>query len=95
MSADNWTICPACKLTAIKAQERAHKKAEEAYGKAPAAEYLALLEIADKKEDIEPSLREDWEIGTDEDGTFVASYRAICKCGFKFDFKETRDALHP
>lgn len=79
MSADNWGICPKC----IRVK---NKRIEEAYGKVPKIEYERMLEEI-KKPDVR-TLREDYEIYTDEDGFFSVSYYCQCSdCGFCHRFK--------
>lgn len=88
MSADNWGICPKCK----KANEEADKKRilalGEKYGKVPADEYIRLAKEANKPTHLENTLREDYEIYTNEDGDFYVSYSCFCSvCGYKYNFK--------
>ena len=80
MSADNWAICPVC-----------HKKwvaPTSLYGKVSEDEYKKSLEKPPVEE--EPTMREDYEIGTDETGVLVISYRCSCTvCGFRGVFETT------
>jgi hypothetical protein len=88
MSADNWTICPQCKLIAEKKHEKNLQEVTEMYGKIPIDEFLDRTIIVNK---LDSSLREDYELGIDEDGEFYVYFSASCEeCGFKFSFKETR-----
>jgi hypothetical protein len=93
MSADNWGICPKCKLDEIKRIEDLKLKAGEAYGKIPPEEYLELLDEASKTRSYDNTLREDYEVGTDEDGEFSVSYSSFCTCGFKYKYEVKIDLL--
>ena len=85
MSADNWTVCPQCKNTCDKQMRSNRGLAEASYGKVSAQEYLGLLAEANKEIIPGDTLREDWHIGVEEDGTFSVGYTARCKeCGFEF-----------
>lgn len=91
MSADNWCVCPKCKVNVAKKKAETLRKAQETYGKVPAEEYermIASARIGVKKNDND-TLREDYELGMREDGTFWVSYYASCqKCEFKYQFKD-------
>lgn len=83
MSADAWRICPQCKHSATAARETKILEVSASYGKIPAPKYLADLEAANKPIQLEETLREDYEVLTDEDGSFYFTYRCGCgKCGF-------------
>ena len=99
MSADNWGICPTCKAAKAKKADMAEKSAEKKYGNIPADAYMALMEevanlrSAAAADSDERTLREDYELGVDSEGTFEVNYRASCQtCDFKFSFKHTCDA---
>ena len=78
MSANNWTVCPKCKLESQQA-------AKTLYGSVPEDEYIKQLE-AFKQAASETNMREDYELGTDGDGWFSISYSCYCtKCHFRFD----------
>lgn len=90
MSADNWGNCPQCKILHASHVERLRATASEAYGKVPVEEWQELNNAAKSAEatDQGETLREDYEIGIDEDGEFAVSYSAKCdRCGFKFRFE--------
>ncbi len=88
MSADNWTTCPNCR-------QLAETKVASSYGKVSEDEYLAILE-AKKSIKNEPTLREDYEMWTDEDGKFTVSYSCSCSvCKFHFDYKYSQDVKLP
>jgi len=86
MSADAWRVCPKCK-------KDLDKKLESSYGKVPEEEYIKLLE---QKKDLQDesntaTLREDYEIYTDDDGLFSVSYSCSCdKCGLKYEYEYTK-----
>jgi hypothetical protein len=92
MSADNWGICPRCQKKEEKRRERLEKKIEEAYGTLPREQYLALVKEAEAPQpEVKRTLREDYELGTEEDGEFYVTYRCSCNvCGYaaKFEHKE-------
>ena len=78
MSADNWGICPKCK-----------QKQESLYGKVSEEEYLKTL---NKKNEY--TLREDYEIYTDENGKFHIDYACSCsKCKFTFEYAFSKNIL--
>src|SRR5688572_5583480 len=91
MSADNWGICPKCKL---RHEARLASNAEilaEQYGKVDLQAYKLLEEKfnAVPEEYDEYELREDYEFVMFDDGDFLATYSAHCKndaCDFKFSF---------
>ena len=90
MSADNWTICPRCfhnwKTRSVFEMEAA----KDSYGKIPQEEFIQKLATAEVKAKvmIQPTLREDYEIGVDEKGMFGVGYTCTCNvCGFKFRFE--------
>lgn len=94
MSADNWAICPKCKITAEEKQKKLKLKAGAAYGKVEPEAYLQMLAEAEGPIVHKETLREDFYIGIDEDGDFSASYRGNCtECKFSFSFKHEADAL--
>lgn len=81
MSADNWRICPQCRINCEK------KRAESPYGKVSEEEFITYLSQVPSVKDLEFSLREDYEYYIDGDDVFHAHYRAHCSdCGFRFSF---------
>lgn len=87
MSANNWRICPQCRVSEQKRQDVAMKKAADAYGKVEAAKYDALLKDTVARE-LDSDLREDWEILMGDDGEFRVRYRCSCDtCDFEFGFQ--------
>lgn len=96
MSADNWTVCPACKAKAIEARVAARRRAEENYGKVSRKDYRLLCDAAEEiaSKPFPDHMREDYEIGMNEDGGFFVSYRASCQdCPFEFAYRHEADAL--
>ncbi len=87
MSADNWGICPRCKVEALKEQEARQQAAADAYGKVSSTEYGELVAKALEPMQLEETLREDYELGLGEDGEFYVSYRGACdKCALEHSF---------
>ena len=88
MSADNWAFCPRCLSIDVEKQNELQEAARNAYGKVSAEEYLSMLEASKMEPSKEPTLREDYEIETDELGEFHVNYGCSCdRCGFHFEFK--------
>ncbi len=84
MSADNWGLCPNC-------NKLARQTRIAAYGKVSEDEYLALVEASESEEH---TLREDYEVWTDEDGVFTVDYRCGCAiCKFHFEYKYTQELI--
>lgn len=94
MSADNWGVCPVCwKVEQEKAQKH-QLFADEAYGKVPPDEYLKMLEAAKARGLANETLRENWEVGTRQDGVFLVWYVCFCNiCGFSQRFEREIDWL--
>lgn len=93
MGADNWAICPVCRITAIKARQKLYAKVSAAYGKKSQAEYAVLLAEAEKPIKLEQTMREDYGLGVGIDGMFGVSYKAHCTaCQFAFGYKHEQVA---
>jgi len=94
MSANNWAICPKCK---IKHEEDATKRladAQEKYGKIPAEEFIIILAEAKKVSILKESLREDYEIGVDKQGEFYVNYGCCCQtCRFIYEYRFNKKLL--
>jgi len=87
MSADNWTICPACKKRVDALNEARINAPALAYGKVSAEEYGRLIEAAKNLLPHEDTLREDYFVGIN-DGKFSVSYAGRCSaCTFVHRFK--------
>ncbi len=70
-------------------RQAAHAEAQAAYGKLSVEDYAAKFsEASSIPYRPAESLREDWEIYTDEQGRFAVSYGCSCeKCGFEFSYQ--------
>jgi hypothetical protein len=94
VSANNWSVCPKCKAKAEAEHAALCEEAAAAYGKVPADKYRSMLKAASEKPSLQETMREDYELGVDEDGKFSVGYRALCEeCGFEFSYKHTEDAM--
>lgn len=95
MSADNWTQCPKCFQRHRLDRKEKLAAAKELYGKVPADEYAVALESSRTiPVNPEPTLQEDYELGTEAEGGFAVRYGGHCeKCGFTFKFNHSEDAL--
>ena len=92
MGADNWAACPKCKFKKENAVIEARLQVEKSYGKVTSDKFLSLInDISNKEnEEQEKTLREDYEIGMDEYGSFSINYRASCsECQFKYNYDYT------
>jgi hypothetical protein len=86
MSADNWGICPKCK-------KLSKERAKSLYGKASEDEYLVYF-LSEKSKGTKETLREDYEIYTDDDGEFSVGYDCSCdECGFSYHFQYKASVL--
>lgn len=100
MSADNWMKCPKCIKCAEKSEMETMEKLGVSYGKIPEEQYLLLrnklLGESEQVKDLDETFREDYELGTDEDGNFEISYLGQCtndKCRFRFEYKYSEQVL--
>jgi hypothetical protein len=75
MSADNWGICPRCASEAIKEKQALASRIQQAYGEVSEREYLNLMLEQQEPIQLEPYLREDYEIFMSETGEFYIRYR--------------------
>lgn len=90
MSADAWRICPKCSVSIASKRELALIEADSQYGKIPVNQWTKLHDDAHSMpiKQTEETLREDYEIYTDESGTFHVDYHCGCTiCGFRHNFK--------
>ncbi len=88
MGADNWRFCPQCfkKNHKIACQELEKAKAD--YGFVSVVEFEANMKKARKPFVAPDTMREDYDIGIDENDNFYMSYKAYCaKCGFTYNHK--------
>jgi hypothetical protein len=96
MSANRWSQCQKCRVLRDKAIADAIERAKAAYGTVSEKKYQAVLQEvlanADKVPELGESLREDWDIGIEQDGKFSVGYRAYCeKCDFSFEYRYEQD----
>jgi len=90
MSADNWAICPKCKIKNDQINEKRLLDVEKKYGIISSEEYIALVKEVSEPIEIEETLREDYYIGI-EDGIFEVEYSCNCSvCGFKYSFENEK-----
>lgn len=95
VSADNWAACPKCRNDADAAAKVARQAANDSYGKSSVDEWMELhnhaLDLEAKCADFKPrNLREDYEIGVDENDLTI-QYRAhcsVCKFSARFTHNE-------
>jgi len=95
MSADNWRICPKCLENVSTGRSVAIEKAKASYGTVPLEDFQKAMDKAKAlPQEPDDTLREDYELGVDEDGVFFVNYSCSCHyCGFSFKFKTTQKAL--
>ncbi len=99
MSADNWAICPKCWMDTDTDTDtddidtEAAQAALEAdiatftakYGEQRGEQYRSIMLSTLEPMEPENTLREDWELGIDAEGTFYLKYTASCtKCGWEY-----------
>ena len=84
MSANNWTVCPICHNL----PEEWRNGIDYLYGKIPRKKFQ---EIEKEYEALQiETVREDWNIGLDDDGAVSIHYSAEChNCGAKWHYKKT------
>lgn len=91
MSADNWGVCPKCNEKWEAETEAMSARVEEAYGKVPPEEYIRILSEYEARKTLDEmdtrELREDYELGINEDGLFYVIYSGDCSCGFHFKYR--------
>lgn len=80
-------MCPQCVARDLAQQNAAKLSAGEDYGKVSPEEYLRRVNEANTPSKLENTLREDWDIRTDDGGWFEVDYRCSCDCGFHFEYK--------
>lgn len=94
MIADNWAKCPNCIKIDRDQKIKMRQKIDDSYGKIDQAEYLKLVEAANHEQQFRETLREDFQIGIDPFGMFSVTFAARCdRCGFKFDFTNSKDSF--
>lgn len=95
MSADNWAICPRCKLNEENAIKALDYKIEQDYGKVSIDDFIVMRLEAQQRREALPNrmatFREDYEIYGAEDGAIEVNYRGSCKdCGLTMKFTDYR-----
>lgn len=95
MSADNWAICPQCVKNLETEVSQLQQRVNQAYGTVDRDEYDRIVAELNRKEKdaiTVPTLREDYEIGIDQDSVFDISYGASCTtCGYSFKYQYSAD----
>jgi hypothetical protein len=96
MSADNWTICPQCKKNAENNITKLQEKLKSSYGKISQTEYSNLLDSLkiewETIDELEHTLREDWDLNMNDDGEVYIKYSCSCtECGFNYEFLHTEN----
>lgn len=85
MSADRWSSCPICHNL----PEKYRNGIEHMYGVVPLNEFLKLKEECENLKN-ESTVREDYELYIDNDGTLSISYFGKCdNCGAEWTFTKT------
>ena len=90
MSADNWAVCPRCRVRRQARLSEQKVKLDAAYGAVALAEFDQMRSQYQAAEaaEVDATLREDYEIWTEEDGMFTVIYSCGCReCGFGFKFR--------
>ena len=88
MSADNWRFCPRCFKNIHEDAAIKLRLARASYGVVPAEEYETLMRVARKPVAVPDTMREDYDLGIDENDDFYMRYKAHCDmCGFTYNHK--------
>lgn len=88
MSADNWDTCPRCRKRLLAEHEAKVRAVVASYGKVPPETYMADFQAVQKQPQPPASLREDYQLGVNDDGLFYVVYRCRCEhCDFRHEFK--------
>lgn len=96
MSADNWTQCPKCLQSHDHRTAKARKVVANSYGKVSAECFMEMQAALDAENEKpkEPTMREDYEQGTDDAGVYTVSYSCSCnECGFSWRYKHSQSVL--
>lgn len=97
MSADRWSVCPACKDHRRARAAQAHAEANAAYGKASIQEFDRLRAEAERLTEAalhipesEYTFREDFGFSSPEDEEIQVTYHGRCTtCGLTLKFEHT------
>ena len=96
MSADYWRACPKCMKKKLEHIQAYSEYTKSVYGSISQSEYVDRIdrEKAMREKEAEATLREDYEIRTDDNGMFSVIYSSHCeRCGHEFKFKTQADTL--
>ena len=108
MSANRYSVCPACQAKHDEKIEAAKVKRDESYGVVSREEYERLDDAYGSlvRKELDTHLREDWEVCPVDDGVMLFTYScscSVCDLRRKFevhqpilqmpDFKITRKEL--
>lgn len=89
MSADAWRICPKCKQELEAKRAKAQEELQATYGVLTALEFIKKKHSFEAvlSENLDDTLREDYEIWMSEDGTFSVDYGCSCRvCGWEWGY---------
>jgi hypothetical protein len=96
MSADNWIVCPKCKISADKKREESIASVTSYYGKWEPQTWLEAKQKAEQPISLSETYREDYGQGMMDDGQFFVHYSGRCsQCGFGHTFKHEEQVLKP
>jgi ribosome-binding protein aMBF1 (putative translation factor) len=94
MGADNWRRCPKCLKVENSKREAEIERVSNQYGKIPVAEFTRAAAAAEKPIVLGETLREDYELGINDNGEYEVSFSASCqKCGFKFNHSHSEMSI--
>lgn len=91
MSADNWIVCPQCKLRADFAREQKIIAAGKAYGDVTPEEYLEMVDEANGPIELGKTFREDYYCMVSSEGHLSIDYSGsccVCKLSVKHKYEE-------
>jgi hypothetical protein len=97
MGADNWRVCPVCANRHESKVADAKIKIVESYGKVDRIEYEQLkVDLQVLKENTpDETLREDYEVGIDDNNQFYLLYTGRCTtCEWAFIHKVNVDLIN-
>lgn len=99
MSADNWTVCPACAHRRTQEVEVFREQVRDAYGTIPVAEFDSLraqLSDMEAKPLPDATFREDYEFYGADGGMVVAVYSGACTaCDLSVSFEDSHPFWSP
>lgn len=91
MSADNWAVCPRCRLKAGEERQAYDEKLAKAYGSVSPDEYLNLVSQGKNIPTVESfnrrMLREDYDLGIRGNEFYVSYYGACQDCDFEYGYE--------